>query len=121
MPNNRTGYEGLAEEMKALSQEGNLLPVAEKEWYTRPDTVSYGIISRDFEADELEGDNRKQDRSWEGSIDLYSLSKTGAGWVPMIEELLTEWCDGSWYANLDADWERETNLFHWEWVFRIEG
>ena len=119
--NNATGYAGLLAAVKALQQDGQTLPVAEKEWYTRPDTVDYAIIDREFETGELQGDDRKQDRRWEGSIDLYSYSKTGGGWVQKIEDTLTAFCDCSWYVNQDAAWERENNIFHWEWIFQIEG
>lgn len=94
------------------------LPMAEDEWYTRPDTVSYGIVALDFEDDQLHGDGIKLDRSWEGSVDLFSMVRGGAGWVPLIENVLTNHCGGSWSLNTHA-YERDTGLFHWEWVFRI--
>ena len=97
-----------------------LLPMAEDEWYTRPDTVSYGTVRLDFEADALTGDDRKQSIAYEGSVDLYSLVRTGAGWVEMIMETLTEHCGASWQLNHHT-YERETGLFHWEWAFQLEG
>ena len=107
-----------AEDPQALVPVMVKLPMAEDEWNTRPDTVSYGLVSLDFEADDLQGDNVKQDRSYEGSADLYSLERSGAGWVPLIENTLTAHCDGSWYLNRHT-YERDTGLFHWEWVFQI--
>lgn len=115
-------YSGLVEALKALTQEDGrdtvTLPMAEDEWYTRPDTVSYGIVSLDFEAGQLYGDNRKADRSHEGSVDLFSMVKTGAGWVEKITETLTEHLDGSWSLNSHT-YERDTGLFHWEWTFEV--
>ena len=96
------------------------LPMAESEWNTRPDTVSYGIVQLDFEADALRGDNVKQVTAFEGSVDLYSLQRDGAGWVPLITGALTEHCDGAWNLNSHT-YERETGLFHWEWAFQVEG
>lgn len=124
-------YAELVEALKTLTQtvtpaedgeepETALLPMAEDEWYTRPDTVSYGIVSLDFEADALQGDGMKLESAYEGSVDLFSLVKSGAGWVPMITETLTEYCGPCWSLNTH-NYERETGLFHWEWVFQIEG
>ena len=96
------------------------LPMAEDEWYTRPDDVSYGVVSLDFEADALRGDNIKQVTAYEGSVDLYSMARSGAGWVELICRTLAEHCDGAWSLNLHT-YERDTGLFHWEWAFQIEG
>ena len=108
----------LVADLKDLQQEGVTLPMAEDEWYTRPDTVSYGIVSLDFESGQLNGDNRKQDTGHEGSVDLFSLARNGAGWIPMITETLTEHCESRWWLNSHT-YERETGLFHWEWIFEV--
>lgn len=117
-------YNALVTAMKALAQgetpNATILPMAENEWYTRPDAVSYGTIQLDFEANELYGDNTKTDIAYEGSVDLFSKSRTGEGWRALIEACLETYCDGCWYLSASA-YERETNLFHWEWVFQIEG
>ena len=96
------------------------LPMAEDEWNTRPDTVSYGIVSLDFEVDALRGDNKKMVTAYEGSVDLYSLQRDGAGWVPLITGALTEYCECCWSLNHHT-YEQETGLFHWEWAFQLEG
>ena len=117
-------YTNLANAMKALTQgeEPNTvtLPVAENDWNTRPDTDSYGIITLDYETDALHGDNLKQAEAYEGSMHLFSRAKDGAGWIPLIKNTLKEYCDGAWSLNHHA-YERETGLFHWEWVFQVEG
>ena len=121
-------YTELVNELKALSQvidptaeepETVTLPVAEDEWRTRPDTVSYGLVSLDFETDQLNGDSIKLDASYEGSADLFSLARNGAGWVPMITGVLTKHCGSCWRLNSHT-YERETGLFHWEWVFEVQ-
>ena len=117
-------YNTLVTALKAITQgeePGQVvtLPMAESEWNTRPDTVSYGIVQLDFEADALRGDNRKVATAYQGSVDLYSLQRDGAGWVPLIAEVLTEHCDGCWSLN-NHTYERSTGLFHWEWVFEVE-
>ena len=95
-----------------------MLPMAEDEWNTRPDTVSYGTVRLDFEADALHGNNVKVATAYEGSVDLFSLVRSGAGWVQMIKRTLTKHCGGSWYLN-SRTYERETGLFHWEWAFQV--
>ena len=116
-------YTDLVTALKTLTQgeAGSeiTLPVAEDEWYTRPDTVSYGIVSLDFEADSLNGNGRKLDTAYEGSVDLFSLVRSGAGWVTGITAALEQYCSGSWTLNSHT-YERETGLFHWEWTFQTE-
>ena len=122
-------YLDLVEALKALTQVEDpnaeepvevALPMAEDEWYTRPDTVSYGTVRLDFEVDNLTGDDLKQDTSYEGSVDLYSMARSGAGWVELITDTLKAYCDGCWSLNYHA-YEQETSLFHWEWTFQVEG
>jgi hypothetical protein len=116
-------YTALVEAMKQLTQgEGTeqiRLPMAENEWNTRPDDVSYGVIAMDFEADAMHGDNLKVATAYEGSVDLYSMVKGGAGWIPLITQTLTDHCGGAWSLN-SFQYERETGLFHWEWAFQVE-
>lgn len=93
------------------------LPMAENEWNTRPDTVSYGIVRLDFEASSDTGDDLKASTAYEGSLDLFSMEKSGAGWIPLIKNALIAYFDSSWKLN-SLTYERETGLFHWEWVFQ---
>ena len=117
-------YTEIVTALKALSQGESpnivTLPMAEDEWTTRPDTVSYGTVQLDFEVETLTGDDRKCVTAYEGSVDLFSRQRSGAGWVPLIMETLTEYCDGCWSLNAHM-YERETGLFHWEWTFQVEG
>ena len=115
-------YTSLVTALKALTQ-GEApaevtLPMAEDEWYTRPDTVSYGIVSLDFESNQLNADDAKTERAHEGSVDLFSLARNGAGWVPLITAALEQHCGPCWSLNSHT-YERETGLFHWEWVFEV--
>ena len=119
-------FAALMTAMKALtkaattSEPAETLPVAENKFQTRPNTESYGIIMYEFEAGSLDGDNRKQVRAYEGSMDLYSREKHGDGWIPLIEQVLTEHCDSCWMLNYHEK-EAGTNLFRWEWTFQVEG
>ena len=111
-------YTALVTALKALTQDGITLPVAEDEWNTRPDTESYGIVSLDLEANQLNADGVKADTAHEGSMDLFSRARSGAGWVPLICGTLTEHCGACWSLNSHT-YERDTGLFHWEWVFEV--
>lgn len=115
-----TAMKGLTQASGNTSEPDKTLPVAEDEWDTRPDAESYGEIELEFEADHLDGDNRKHDRAFEGSMDLYSYKRSGDGWPELIEQVLTEHCDSCWRLDYHTH-ETETNLFRWEWVFQIEG
>ena len=116
-------YTTLVTDLKAMTQgEGTqeiTLPVAENDWNTRPDVDSYGIVRLDFEVGALYGDNLKKVTAYEGSFDLYSRSKDGAGWLHVIANTLTKNCEGCWSLN-SHQYERETGLFHWEWSFQLE-
>lgn len=115
-------YLSLVAAMKSLTQvDGDStvsLPVAENGWSTRPNTDSYGQIALEFEASASRGDDGKCDMAYEGSFDLYSRDKHGAGWLPYIRTTLTTYCGGSWRMTL-CTYEHETKLFHWEWVFQV--
>lgn len=106
-------YEELVAALKAI--EG--VKFAEYEWKTRP-AGNYGTVQLDFEAETDNGDDYKQDRSWEGSVDLYTRGKE-----PLIEaaveDVLEEICEGSWGLN-SIQYERETGLIHREYVFQLE-
>ena len=119
-----TEYTDLVTALKALSQgEGTdkvYLPMAEDDWNTRPDTVSYGIVLLQYEVDALRGDDRKFDTAYSGSVHLFSLKRDGAGWVPLICGVLMAHCESAWSLNHHT-YERDTGLFHWEWAFQIEG
>ena len=109
-----------AEDPQAAKPVMVTLPMAEDEWDTRPETVSYGTVRLDFEADALRGDDVKAVTAFEGSVDLYSLQRDGAGWVPLITGTLTAHCGGAWSLNSHM-YERASGLFHWEWAFQVEG
>lgn len=108
-------YESLVSELKALIG----CAFAENGWTTRPNTDSYGVVALEYESDALYGDNLKQIRAFEGSVDLFSKHKNGGGYVQRIEQILTQHCEGCWRLS-SRQWERAEELFHWEWVFQVE-
>ena len=90
----------------------------EYEWKTRP-AGNYGTVQLDFETEPDNGDDLKQDRAWEGSVDLYTHGKEMLI-VAAVESALEDVCEGAWYLNSEQ-YERETGLIHREFVFQIEA
>ena len=76
-----TEYTNLVTALKALTQgeSPNLvrLPMAEDDWNTRPETVSYGTVSLDYEVDALHGDNSKWRRHTKARWNCTASRETG--------------------------------------------
>lgn len=107
-------YEALVAALKLTD-----IPFQEYGWKTRPDGA-YGVVSLEFEAGQLNGEDSKLDRAWEGSVDLFYPKLTDrTEMVDAVEEILTEICGAFWELN-STQYEEETGLFHVEWVFRVQ-
>lgn len=106
-------YDELVSALQAI--EG--VEFAEYEWKTRP-AGNFGTVQLDFEAQDDDGDDLKQDRAWEGSVDLYTHGKEMMI-VAAVESAIESVCGASWELN-SVQYERETGLMHREFVFQIE-
>ena len=106
-------FDELARLLKAI----NGVQFKEYEWRTRP-AGDFGTYQLDFEAEDDNGDDMKQDRAWEGSVDLYTH---GNKWtlVAEVESALETVCGSSWRLN-STQYEHETGMVHREFVFWIE-
>lgn len=106
-------YEALVAALKLTD-----IPFAEYGWKKRPDGI-YGVVSLDMEKGSFDGDDRKKDRSWEASVDVFfpKISQR-ADIVEAIEEVLSEICGSSWEMN-SSQHESGTGLFHIEWVCEV--
>ena len=108
-------YTDLVDELKATG-----IPFEEYGWKTAP-AGSYGVVRLDFEAGSLDGDDGKQYRSFQGSVDLYfRMLADRETLLPLIEDALTEVCGTCWSLN-QMQHEHSTGYFHAEWVFEVEG
>lgn len=106
-------YEALVAALKLTS-----IPFAEYGWKNRPEGA-YGVVQLDFEAGHLDAGGTKQDRAWEGSVDLfYPKLSDRNDLIEEIEETLEEICGNSWELN-STQYENSTGLFHVEWVFQV--
>lgn len=101
----------------ALLQQIQGVKFAEYEWKTRP-AGNFGTIQIDFEAEDDHGDDCKQDRAFEGSVDLFTHGKEMLI-AAAVESALETVCSGSWYIN-SVQYEHETGLIHREYVFQTE-
>ena len=108
-----TEYETLVAALKLTG-----IPFAEYGWKSRPEGM-HGVVSLDPEAESMNGDGEKLDRSWEASVDVFfrKLSER-ANVISIIEETLAEVCGDSWELN-SIQHENTTGLFHIEWVCRL--
>ena len=107
-------YDELVRKLKAIDG----VQFAEYEWKTRPNG-NYGTVQLDFEAADDEGNDLKQDRAWEGSVDLYTRGEAPLI-VAAVESVLEEICESSWELN-SIQYERETGLIHREFIYQIEA
>lgn len=107
-------YEALVAALKLLS-----VPFAEYGWKNRPEGA-YGVVQLDMESGSLDGGCAKQDRSWEGSVDLfYPKLSDQSDLIEEVEETLESVCGSCWGMN-STQYENTTGLFHVEWVFQVQ-
>ena len=112
----------MPEEYTALVEalQNTNIPFKEYGWETRPD-ANHGVVSLEFEAGDLNGDGVKQDRAFEGSVDVYFRKLSDrATMAATVESVLNTCCGDSWELN-SIQHETDTGLFHIEWVFRVTG
>ena len=95
-------------------------PVAEFGWDPRPEGAHI-VVSLDFEADHLDGDDGKRDRSWEASVDAFFHELTERDdIISTVEEILEEVCGASWEMN-SMQHETAARMFHIEWACRVRN
>ena len=105
-------YDALLTALKALG-----LPIAEYAWDSRPDS-DYLVIGIDSEAASLEADGQKVNQAPQGTVDLFTLTNDRA--VMQSVQSALDALDGcAWYLN-SVQYEDDTRLLHWEWVFALE-
>ena len=99
---------------KALDKTG--IPFAETAWETAPAT-DYGTIALDGPGESVWADDRISEQAIQGTVDLYTHGP-GRTQMKKVQAAL----DGegvSWRIN-SIQYEEETGLMHYEWVFELE-
>lgn len=92
------------------------IPFAQYAWNHAP-KGDYGVVSKDFEAESLAGDDHKTDRQFSCSVDLFfSRLDMKDGYKAIVEAILEKYCDGGWELN-SIQYETSTGYFHMEWTF----
>lgn len=93
------------------------IPFVEYEWEPAP-KGTYGVVSLEIEANALNGDDHKQERAYEGSIDLFFKKLSERNLITIIENVLTTVCQASWQAER-LQHEYKTGYYHQEWIFQV--
>lgn len=105
-------YDALIAALRALD-----IPLAEYAWDVRPD-ADYMVIAIDGEANSLQADGKKVNQAPEGTIDLFSLTGDREK-MQSVQDALNALDGCAWYLN-SVQYEDDTRLLHWEWVFSLE-
>ncbi len=106
-------FDALVTDLKSIAG----VAIQEYEFKTRPNG-NHGTVQIDFEAEVDNGDDSRQDRAFEGSLDLFTRGKEMMI-VAAVETVLETHCSGSWYLNSEQ-YETGTGLIHREYVFQLE-
>lgn len=93
------------------------IPFAEFAWDQRPDTA-YGVISIDGEGAALGANLHKENQAPQGTVDLFTRDNDRAD-MQAVQNVLNAFDGCAWYLN-SVQYENETRLIHWEWVFTLE-
>lgn len=93
------------------------IPLAEYAWDSRPD-ADYLVIAIDGEAASLEADGQKVNQSPQGTVDLFTASNDRQA-MQTVQAALDALDGCAWYLN-SVQYEDDTRLLHWEWVFSLE-
>lgn len=106
-------YEALVNALKATG-----IPFAEYQWSTRP-AGDFGVVQLERSVATVEGDGEIQERAYEGSVDLYMKGRDNSK-IALVKQVLTAQCGGAFVLS-SIQFEEETGLLHYEWVFQLEG
>lgn len=106
-------YQQLVEALKATN-----IPFAEYEWSARP-KGSYGVVSLDRGAAQMNGDDKRVCQAMEGDVELYLLGGDDADKRAAVEQALTSICGGAWRLD-DVQFEMTPRLLHYSYVFQLE-
>lgn len=96
------------------------IPFEEYGWAPRPEGI-HGVVSLDFENGSMVGDNRKLDRTYSASVDVFFRKLFDRERViRTVEGVLRKICGSSWEMNSNQH-ETNTRLFHIEWVCEVKN
>ncbi len=93
------------------------IPFAEYAWDKRP-KVNYGVVSIDGAGKHAAADNKVEHQALEGTVDLFTYDNDRTD-VETIQSVLNDFEGCAWYLE-STQYESDTRLIHWEWVFQLE-
>ena len=93
------------------------IPLAEYAWDARPDG-NYLVVGIDGESASLQADGHKVNQAPQGTVDLYSKTNDREQ-MQAVQTILNNFDGCAWYLN-SVQYEDDTRLLHWEWVFSLE-
>lgn len=102
-----------SELIAALSATG--LPTTEGDWDTRPET-DYISIQLDAQGDSLQSNNQTNEQAIEGSVDLFCYTKSRTNYDTVWAVLRGSGCAVRFSS---IQYEPETRLTHYEWIFQL--
>lgn len=98
----------------ALARTG--IPFAEGAWYRahalKSDFGAYAIDGRR----DLKSDGTSSEKMLEGTVDLFTRGSNGLAQADLVEAAMDS-VGVAWGVNMAAQYEENTGLTHWEWVF----
>ena len=92
------------------------LPLAEYAWDTNP-AENFLVVSIDGQGGTMSANDQISEQAVEGSIDLYCYDNDRAN-IATIQNILNGLSGCAWRMN-SVQYEPETRLIHWEWVFQL--
>lgn len=93
------------------------IPFAETAWDQRP-SGAYGVVAVDS-ALHFYADDHVDHQAPRGTVDLYTPSGDREA-MAAIQAALNGLSGCAWYLN-SIQYEDDTRLLHWEWVFTLES
>lgn len=94
------------------------IPFAEYAWDVRP-KVNYGTIAIDGAGQHSHADNHTIDQAIEGTVDLFTYDNDRSV-IDLVQNVLDTFDGCAWYLE-SVQYESDTRLIHWEWVFQLEA
>lgn len=92
------------------------IPFVKYGWNTSPKT-DYGVVSIDGSGEVFKADGKNQALAIEGTVDLFTRD-AGETQRQAVQSALNSVDGLSWYLN-STQFESDTRLVHFEWVFQF--
>lgn len=106
-------YEALKAALEATG-----IPLAEYAWDSPPD-ADYAVLSLDGGPSVIWADDHMTEQALEGTVDLFTRSADREK-MEQIQSVINALPGVAWRFS-SLQYENDTRLLHWEWVFQVDG